>query len=216
MINTESKLHKIYLGQMEEVTKRCDAVLVFLDAYKKSNNEMDFDSCVLQLRKALEALAYASIAPNKNAYQAFRSNAEKQNDYKKDYKASSILQALKRINVDFYPLPLIPAIQKGDGTWHYDRKAVDYLTDKRFVKIYDRLGKFLHADNPWDNNKNPQNLVSEIERTINEARELLELHATFIKTPEYKGVWVVCVPKDGSVPSLINAKVDGGFIVNKT
>ena len=49
---------------------------------------------------------------------------------------------------DFYPIPLLPAKKLENGTWHFDRKTGKFFDKNQFIKLYDRLGKYLHADNP--------------------------------------------------------------------
>jgi hypothetical protein len=216
MRTQEPKLREIYLQQIIEVTNRLNTTKLFFDSYSKSGNEIDFDSGVLQLRKALEATAYASIAPNKAKYQFFRQKSHTSQDFTKDFNASKIFKDLREINKDFYPVPLLPAKRQDDNSLHYDRKEQGFLSEKKFQKTYDRLGKFLHADNPWGTNKQRQNIAKDIDERIKETRELLELHATFIRTNNYKGVWVVEVPRSGSAPKIISASADGDFVVNDT
>jgi hypothetical protein len=209
----ETKLREIYLQQMIEVLKRLSASESYLAVYANSDDEIEFDSGVLQLRKALEAIAYASIVPNKPQYQAFRQKAETNKDFTKDFNASKIFQYLHQINKDFYPMSLLPAAKVGDHRWHFDRKTDGVLSQKRFQRFYDRLGKFLHADNPWDSKKHRQNIVKDIDIIINQARSLLELHAAFIRAKDYTGVWVVEVPKNNSTPKIISAVASGEFVI---
>lgn len=216
MRTQEPKLREIYLQQMIEVTNRLNAAKLFFDSYSKSGNEIDFDSGVLQLRKALEATAYASIVPNKAKYQLFRQLSETSKDFTKDFHASKIFNDLREINEKFYPVPLLPAKRQDDNSWHFDRKEQGFLSEKKFQKTYDRLGKFLHADNPWGTDKQRQNSAKDIEERIKETRELLELHVAFIRTNNYKGAWVVEVPKCGSAPKIISGCADSDFVVNDT
>ena len=95
----ETKLREIYLQQMVDLVKRLTASQSYLTKYAISGDEIEFDSGILQLRKALEAIAYASIAPNKPQYQAFRQKTETNNDFKKDFNASKIFQYLQQINL---------------------------------------------------------------------------------------------------------------------
>jgi hypothetical protein len=213
MKHQEKKRRLVYLRQMTEITESSDAAKRFLDAYKKSNDKFDFDCAVLQLRKALEATAYASIAPNKTPYEAFRARAEKSTDYTKDFNATKIFQYLSRFNESFYPLALLPAQRLANRNWHFERKESGCLTQKRFTKIYDRMGKYLHADNPWGIGKHRQNMTGDSDCAILKLRELVELHVAFIKTRNYKGAWVVQVPKDGSPPSILPAVASGDFRV---
>lgn len=214
MKTQELKLQEIYLQQMIEVTDRLNGAEFFLGSYSKSGNEMEFDSGVLQLRKALEATAYASIVPNKAEYQSFRQNLMPNNDFTKDFNARMIFDNLRNISKDFYPLPLVPPKRQDDNLWHFDRKEQGFLSKKKFTKIYDRLGKFLHADNPWGTNKQRQNMVKDIEATIKGTRELLELHTAVIRTNNYNGVWVVEIPRNGSTPKIVTGLADGEFVVN--
>ena len=212
----ETKLRIIYLQQMIEVKKRLAASERYFVAYGENGDEIDFDSGVLQLRKALESVAYASIAPNKPQYQAFRQKAEKNKDFTKDFNASKIFQYLSQVNKDFYPMPLLQPLQLEDHRWHYDRKTHGVLSQERFKRFYDRLGKFLHSDNPWDSKKHRQNLANDIDTLINQARSLLELHAAFIRTKAYTGVWVVEVPKSNSEPKIISAVTSGEVIIDSS
>ena len=212
----ETKLRDVYLQQMVEVQNRLAATEIYFTAYAENGDEIDFDSGVLQIRKALESLAYASIAPNKPQYQAFRKKAETNKDFTKDFNASKIIHNLLQVNKDFYPVPLFPPIKLGDHRWHYNRKTDGILSQRRFQRFYDRLGKFLHADNPWDSNKQRQNLAKDIDVLIDQARSLLELHAAFIRAIDYTGVWVVEVPKDNSAPTIISAVASGEFIIDSS
>lgn len=196
-----------------EAVARLRAASSFLASYNTNSDLPSLEAAILQVRKALESIAFASIAPNKNKYKAFRAKAEAQPDYTKDYHAGKIFRVLSKINKNFYPLPLLPATRQPNGTLHFGRKELDYLTKKRFESFYDRLGKHLHAHNPWSSNKNLQNLAAELPVTINEAFSLLELHATFIQTPEFSGAWVVEAKRDGSEPSIVTGKATGEFVV---
>lgn len=216
MKHTESKLRQIYIKQIIEVVDRLNFASSYMQQYSKSKNEAEFDSGVLQFRKALEAVAYASIAPNKEKYQVFRSKADTSKDFTKDFNATKIFHNLRSINKDFYPMPLVPAKKVAEHQWHFDRKSSGFLTEKRFQKIYDRLGKFLHANNPWGTNKNLQNLANDIEAAIRDVRSLLELHAAFIRSKTYTGVWVVEVPKDGAAPKVITAEAGGEICVGSS
>ena len=149
------------------------------------------DAATLQVRKALEAIAIAAIAPDKKAYTALRASASKDPDFTKDYHAAKIFAALGRVNPDFYPKALQPAVRRPDGTWHYDDKKTGVLSKKQFERSYDRLGKHLDAHNPWGTSKNTKTWPPIFRGIIASAKELIALHARFIRTPEFHGVWVV-------------------------
>lgn len=204
-------LQKIYADKVNEALFRLNKCEVLINSYFEIRDVLDLESSILHMRKALEILALASIAPNKIKYQEYRAQANKNPDYTKDYKASSILKALSEINSDFYPIPLLPAKKLPDGSWHFDRKRENFFHMNQFIKLYDRLGKYLHADNPWANNKEWENFASVVQKSISSIRELLKLYFTVIRTPEFTGVWVL-ETRDNIVQFLI-VESKGEFLV---
>lgn len=208
-----AKLQHIYLDMVQEAVGNLAAADSFLADYGIGKSLPSLEAAILQVRKALEAVALASIAPYRQEYESFRAKADKQPDYTKDYHAGKIFKALSKINKDFYPLALTPAKRQDDGTLHFDRRGSGHLTWKRFEASYDRLGKHLHAHNPWSTDKNLQNLAADLPGVISETRALLELHAAFIRTPEFNGVWVVEVHPETLAPRVIAGMAEGEFVV---
>jgi hypothetical protein len=213
MSESVSHLQAIYIATVTDSVFRLEAASAFHSSYQATGHVPTLEAAILQLRKALEAIALASIAPNKIQYELFRAKAEEQTDYTKDYHASKILRVLGKINKNFYPLPLLPAIQQANGTLHFGRKATGYLTKKKFESIYDRLGRHMHANNPWGTNKNLQNLATELTEILSECFSLLALHATFIQSPEFTGVWIIEAARDASSARIITGEAFGNFIV---
>jgi len=212
MAATEASLQSIYSTMVQEATNRLNAAERYRAAYLQSKVIPDLESAVLQIRKALEAIAYASIAPNKAEYEAFRVAATKAADFTKDFHALKIFSALERININFYPVALVPAVRTRDG-WHYPRKTSSFLSKKRFEAAYDRLGKYLHAHNPWSADKHLENLAKDLPQIIEEAHSLLDLHVSFINTPKYKAAWLVETPRDGSAPTMVVSVAKGDYVL---
>lgn len=206
-------LQTIYLSKVSEAMHRLGACDSFLAQCRATNVVYSFEAAVLQARKALEAVAFAAIAPNKIEYEAFRDEAEKPADYRRDYNARAILQYLGKINKEFYPTPLQAPTRKTDGSWHFERRIDGYLTKQQFESFYDRLGKYLHADNRWGSDKGIQNLVADLSSMIEHLRALLEWHFTVIRTPQFNGVWIVEVAPGGTAPRIVVGMADGEFIV---
>ncbi|MFA5985267.1 MAG: hypothetical protein WC782_14725 [Methylococcaceae bacterium] len=102
-----------------------------------------------------------------------------------------------------------------DGTYHFGRKKTGYLKEGRFINVYDRLGKYLHGDNPWGEDKDLQNFALELPGVIAETYSLLELHGAFIKTPNFVGVWIVEANKDGTSPRIIEAEAHDEFVIKE-
>lgn len=208
----EASLQFIYASQIAEATSRLLAAQRFLASFKTTGDVPELEASVLQLRKALEMIAFAVIAPDKKQYATFRA-ATNNSDFTKDYHAARIFTTLARINKDFYPVALLPAVRQSDGLWHFSGKQSGYLTQKKFGTVYDRLGKHLHAHNPWSGNKNLQNLARDIPKIIEETHELLDLHVRYIRTPEFHGVWVLETDRLGNPPRIITAGAIGDYVV---
>jgi hypothetical protein len=196
---------KIYLQLMQEALERLSAGEAYLALYKADRQRFDLESAALQLRKAMEAIAFAAIAPNKQLYAEFRKNASKPAKFGDDWQADSIFLNLSKINPDFYPDPLLPQKQTGANSWHFDRLSDGFMTRARFETLYKRLGKFLHADNPWGADKGWGNFAKDLPGAVDRMRTLLRKHRTVIRTTEFSGVWVVDAPSDGSPPRMFLA-----------
>jgi hypothetical protein len=208
-----TELQTIYLGKISEALARLTVCENFLNSYNVSKDVFVLESAILQMRKALEAVAFAAIAPNKNQYAEYRAQAERNPDFTKDFNAKSILQFLGKVNADFFPLPASAPIAVSPGNWHFDRRKDISLTKEQFERFYDRLGKHLHTDNPWGNDKGLDNLVKDTPEIITTTRSLLSWHFTTIRTPQFSGVWVVEAPSNGVPPRIIVGQADGEFVV---
>jgi hypothetical protein len=208
----------VYKAMMTEAAGRLMAADRFVAHHNNRKEVADLESAVLQVRKALEAIAFSAISTNKTAYEEIRSKAEQNKDFTRDYHANRIFRDLQRVQKDFYPLALIaavnltPELQTG-RTWHFDRKRDGYLSQDKFTKIYDRLGKYLHARNPWDRPVSWDRLIEFLPSVIDEAQSLIELHAAFIRTADFSAVWIVEVPKGSIEPKIICGMADGNFAV---
>ena len=210
---SETSLQEIYRLQIAEATSRILSAQTFLSAYSSTKLIPQLEAAILQLRKALEKIAFAAIAPNKKQYAELRALAMESPDFTKDYHAMRIFTALAKVNKNFYPMPLLPGIRQDDGSLHFADKKSGFLTKKRFEGIYDRLGKHLHADNPWSGNKNLQNLAAEIPQIIEESHSLLDLHVCYIQTPEFQGAWLVETDRLGNPPRVYTAEAQGPYVI---
>ncbi|TBW60226.1 hypothetical protein EZV77_19410 [Burkholderia thailandensis] len=213
-MNAES----VYIAMMSEAANRLMAAQQFIEQHSGGSEIARLESAALQVRKAMEAIAFSAISTNKSAYEKIRSIAETNKDFTRDYHANRIFRDLQRIQKDFYPLALVPAVNltpelQTGRTWHFDRKHDGHLSQDKFIKIYDRLGKYLHARNPWDRSIPQEGLQEFLPGVIGEAQSLIELHAAFIRTTGFTGVWIVEIPKDSTEPKIIRGQADGDFTV---
>lgn len=200
---------KIYLELMVEALDRLAASEKYLGAYNSSGQLCELESATLQLRKAMEAIAFSAIAPNKKMYAAFRKNANRPTHLGDDWQADSIFLSLNKINPDFYPEPLLQETRVGPNAWHFGKPLTGYMKRKNFETLYKRLGKFLHADNPWGDDKGWANFAKDLPDSIAKIRALLKKHRTLIRAPDFTGVWIVDAPADGTPPRMIRARAEG-------
>jgi len=190
------------------------ATQTFLKAYNDSANEAVLDAACLQLRKSLEAIAFSAIAAHRLEYEKFRKSAKASPDFRRDYHARKIIEAMKRINKDFYPLPLLPGTIDSSGQKHFPQKSAGYLTQQRFIRIYDRLAARLHSKNPWLKNSDKGLTPVELHSALDETTSLLDIHAATIRTPTFEGVFLV-IARDPTDVQVALAQANGPFTVDR-
>lgn len=209
----QSDVEEIYLNNMRDVKKRLLYSESQMSEFNNTKNYLYLENVALHMRKSLECIAYASIAPNKKEYSKFRSDAKTPADFRSDYHGAKILKQLGKVNKEFYPLPLIGPKLVGARQWHFDRLSEGYLTKNQYIKLYDRLGKFLHSDNPWDNDKGYLNLAKEMPGFLIKIMSLLQVHATFVQEPGRRLAFVVDMGSEKKDVSVLTAIADGAFKV---
>lgn len=174
------KALSIYVECMEEAKHRLAAAERYA-AGATTQPRLDTESACLQLRKTLELVAYAAIAPHKSKYEQWRAAAPKKpGDFRKDFNGREILASLTAINPYSYPRPLAPRVKTTNG-WHYPPFPGEYFSKKRYERVYDRCSALLHADNPWGNKKFYQEFQRNIPRYIALIRALLNVHSVIIQ-----------------------------------
>lgn len=213
---SQSDVVEIYLHNMRDVKRRIGYAENQMGAFNATHDYLLLENAILHTRKALECIAYASIAPNKDTYSKFRSEAETPADFRKDYHGGKILKQLEQVNKDFYPLPLVGPKLVGERQWHFDRLSSSYLTKNQYIKLYDRLGKYLHSDNPWDNDKGYLNLAKDMPENFQRVKSLLQIHATFVQTKQSQYAFVVDMGSEEKDVSVITAIADGAFNVSRS
>jgi hypothetical protein len=209
----QSEIEEIYINNMRDVKKRLLYSECQLREFERTQDYILLENVILHTRKALECIAYASIAPNKKAYSKFRSEAKTPADFRKDYHGAKILKQLGMVNKEFYPLSLLEPKAVGVKQWHFDRLANGYLTKSQYIKLYDRLGKFLHSDNPWDNDKGYLNLAKDLPENFKRIRALLQVHVTFVQEKERRLAFVIDMGSETKDVSVLRAIADGAFKV---
>jgi len=143
----ETKKDKIdqYCDVMEDIKRRKIVIDAFMmgkctTPYKATNLE----TICLQVRKILELIALGSMVAN---HKEFSKQHEKFHKY---WHAERILNDIEKMNPSFYPQPIEKILIPQDGVKAQRVNVKDgYLTKKEFVKVYNKCGGILHADNPF-------------------------------------------------------------------
>lgn len=169
-----------YIGCIEEVKHR----LVFVEGFTEGrcgNTRIDIESACLQLRKILELIAYAAIAPYLSRYKQLRQNSYgRSKDFREDYHAKKIFECLEKINPYFYPRPINPPLKDKDVITNLTVYKGTYLDKCRFYTLYDQVCCLMHADNPWGAIKKYENFRKRIRENVKLIRALLKWHVTII------------------------------------
>jgi len=102
------------------------------------------ESACLQIRKILELIAFGSLVANLDEF------SKQYEKFSKYWNASLMLKDMERVNHEFYPRPIIQRKSKEAGiSINWDARPDDYLSKEKFLKVYEKCGAILHADNPF-------------------------------------------------------------------
>ena len=180
----------IYIELIKGIYSRLEFALKYLEQYSKTRSVNELESSILQMRKAFESLAFSSIAANKSVYAKLRGNASKNSDFSKDYNAKLIIKDIEKVNPQFYPIALNQP-EMLNGMINFPQKTTGFLKREKFERIYERMGKYLHADNPWSSDKQIESFSREISTIVNELKHLLERHVCFLSYSKETKIWIV-------------------------
>jgi len=176
---------------MTEVRQRLGVVQSVL-AGKITTGHPTFNAELMfvQLRKTLELIAFGSLSANKVKY------SETHENFAKHWKAKAMLDALEKVNPDFYPVPLDPPQQKDDGTKYFPRPADGFMTRDEFASLYDSCGKVLHTRNPFSTEDPTIKIGYTVEQWVARVQRLLDWHVVQLLGGDR---WIVNIPSEGDV-----------------
>lgn len=97
---------------------------------------------VLQIRKIIEHIAMGNLVANKELYEEYNTK------FSLNWNAKYIFRDLERLNPRFYPEPVKTDRSKKPGRW-IPVNEEDYLSKEDAIKIYDKCGALMHAENPY-------------------------------------------------------------------
>jgi hypothetical protein len=183
---------QIYCNCMAEVRTRIGVVQGVLAGEIRTGHEICDDEIIcLQLRKVLECIAFASLCANKEAYSAVHEK------FASHWKAKAMLEDLKKINPDFYPVPLDPPQETAPGRKHFPRPVDGFMTTDEFVALYDYCSDALHAPNPFRSKEPDKQIPYTVEEGVCRIQRLLGWHLVHLVDGDNK--WIVNIPAEGNV-----------------
>lgn len=164
-----------YCELMTEIRHRADAI----SAMQVPNREYvpDFvrvECLVLQVRKILELVALGSLVFNVNKYKEAYASIEKHSN------ARLIIRDLEKINPEFYPRPAEVSKSPQEGVNHHmkiiENPDDSYLCINEFIKIYEKCGGIMHAQNPYGSSRDYGWYESNIRGWMEKISNLLKIH----------------------------------------
>jgi hypothetical protein len=134
----------VYCKCMANIRKRVDLAWSIVNL-KITTGQQGFDAelVFVQFRKILELIAFSSLTANKEIYAIARAN------FSKHWKAKLMLDAVGKLNRNFYPLPLSLPETLPNGVKNMTPLAEDFLTKDDFEFLYDESSEALHERNPF-------------------------------------------------------------------
>lgn len=174
-----------YATCMEEIKLRQRSIRDIVVGNNSTSFEMtNIEFVCLQFRKILELIALATLAANREQYGiAYRKFYE-------HWKAKRILNDLKKINPNFYPVPTKQIVVNGKVVETVAIKD-GFLTKSDFEKIYNDCSQMLHSKNPYNKKEiNIEELKKKFMVWDNKIITLLNHHQVQLLNSN-KQLWVI-------------------------
>jgi len=195
---------ELYCNCLEEIKLRMSTVRRMVKGeYSLGRDDFDAEFASIQMRKTIELIAFSSLVANKEIY------SKEYENYSKTWNPKYLIKDLERINPNFYPVPMFITPQEDPSSVkNLDFVKGGYLTKEEFVFLYDKMGKALHARNPFQSGENILNLKRSISEWIDRITTLLWLHR--VKMVNRESFWVVFLqrPDDGKAHVLLSEPME--------
>lgn len=134
-----------YANVMVEIKRRSRVIENFISGKNAATYMPTTTETIgLQFRKIFELIAFASLAANRKLYAAAYTN------FARHWEASKLIGNLRRLNPDFYPVPIIITPDPAPNVKSaFSRRTEGFLTAAQLIKAHGRCGALLHAANPF-------------------------------------------------------------------
>ena len=174
-----------YINMMEEIKYRVNVIAGLINGkINMMYNITQAESTALQIRMIIESIALASLSANKSLF-------EQEGDKFKEYwKADRIFEDIEKQNPDFYPKPIkeLPSNIPGIKTESIDIED-GFMTRNEIIQVHQHCCDFLHAKNPYAQERDYEGFMSQIPNWLDRIMRLLNNHQ--IKLLNDEGHYVV-------------------------
>lgn len=161
-----------YLKVMRQIKYRTNVVTELINwdinmMYRVTQAE----TMALQIRMILESIALASLSANKSLFEAEGSK------FKEYWKADLIFRDIERKNPDFFPKPIdeIPSDIPGVENRIINLKD-GFMTRDEMLEVHNRCCNFLHAPNPFAEERDYSGFLRQAPNWMNRIIKLLNSH----------------------------------------
>lgn len=150
--------HRYTEAQREEILRKyadeMSIIKLRTEQIFSANRKFDYrepavEYKALQLRKIIEQILLASLVANAEEYKKYHDRLGT------EWNAKYISQDLARINPDFFPKAV-----HNRPDFQIDDKPGG-ISSQEILKVYDKLGKYLHSKNPFDNSQLDYDAISD-------------------------------------------------------
>jgi hypothetical protein len=189
----------LYANSMSRIRERVGLIeKVFTDAIDVGSEAFRAEIIFLHFRKILEEIAFSSLVANKEKYSEL--NAK----FAEHWKAERILETVKQINPDFYPVPLEAPTWNG-RVRHFELIGSGFLTMEDFTVLYQASSEVLHTWNPYKEGDPTIQVKYTVPEWISRIQCLLSWHQVTLLEG---GAWVVNIPAVGPVHTYPTRPID--------
>jgi hypothetical protein len=196
----------VYCNCMERVRHHVSvADTVFAGKIDTKHRDLNAELIFLNLRKALEEIAFSSLSANRERYSAARAG------FATEWNARRMLGYVEKVNPNFYPIPVKPPQETTPGRKFFDRVTDGFLTKEDFTTLYDGSAEVLHCRNPYAPGEPSIDVKYAVDQWSRRIKALLSWH--FVQLVDVNGLWMVQVPNEGAVCAS-PAVADGPFVVD--
>ena len=180
---------------MEIKRRHAAAIALFTNDTQTLYEATTIESACLQFRKILELIAFSSLIANQKSY------SKQHAKFATHWNANTLLRDLERVNPKFYPQPVIqipsphPMIPR-----KIENKLDGYLTKTQFVKVYEKCGGIMHANNPYGTKTNFEYYIENMPKWAKLIEGLLNAHVVKLLGDD-KRFYLFQMNKDDEMPS---------------